>query len=1273
MRIHALGAALVPAALLVLALARITPAQTPVPPLEQSFGTCGVGIHGYSRSACRQGVNTLLGAYTTQTVDLRLPGIGVPFAWSRSYTSSDANIGGLGRGWTHSYAVSVIDEGAARGRLAAGDEVIVRGGDGQQVVYTRQADGSLVPAGGALSILSALPNGYQLLRHDQADYRFNDLGRLLSVKDRNGYGLTFEYDALGQLKRITDSVGREITVQHLGGRLTRVTLPGGRYAEYGYTNGLLTSARDARGNTTTYAYDAAGRLERIVDQRGHTVVHNVYDPATERVKEQYDAFDHLTEFAWDPITEISTMTDARGHGWTDVYTGRLLTERRDPLLNSTRFEYDADLNVKKITDARDNTTEMEYDGRGNLTKRTAPPPFSYVEEWTYTARNDPETYTDGRGNLTNLEYDSAGNLTRVVQPDADGIPPTERPVWIYERDAAGTGLLESLTDPRGKKTEFAYENGNLTEIKTPLGHRTTLCYDGPGRVIGFVDPRGTQNCDSLNDHRWSYEYNDNDQLTKETDPLGHETSFEYDPAGNLEQRADANEHVTTWSYDDANRLETVTTPDPDGAGELEAPVTAYEYDDVGNLERRTVPNEYDAQTVYEYDDANRLTKTTNPLGRFWTYEPDPNGNPEEVIDANGNETTGDPSDGTTRYGYDELNRLESIDYSDSTSDVRFAYDANDNRTLMADGQPLVETYAYDPLNRLRTIKRGTTTKIAYDYDLLNLTQRNYQLAPSITYAYDDDERLQTVTVSGQATSYQYDAAANVERAALPTGWTERRQYDRAGRLFAISVQKGLPAPEVLSTIGATLDPVGNPLQITRAGSLDQVQTYIYDDMDRLTGVCFEAGTCPGANDPFIRWTYDGVGNRLSQQRPSSMTTYPYDEADQLFLVDSSFYGVDANGNQTNVGAATYTYDLANRVKTAMVSGTTTTYTYDGEGQRLQASTGPSPSQTTSFLWDPSFPVPQLALEQDGAGAVLRSYRYGQHRISMAAGATTSYYHHDLLGSVVDVTGGAGGLRWTWSYEPFGNTRTEQQWGGSQPANPQRFAGEYRDPSALYHLRARQLDTPHGRFLSPDPAPPSLFAPYLSAYAYAGNRPTLLVDPTGLYSIGDLGHGALDVAGLVPVVGEPADAVNGLWYLAEGDRVNAALSFGAVVPALGVAATTAKWGRRLDAAADAAKAGPGDTAMTATRIHGNSAGSPATSYLYRLEDAATGEYLKTGISQNPFSRYSQTFMRGKRMQILQEGSRREMLNLERFIVERDPGLLNREPWAGRYASDLPWGG
>ena len=37
---------------------------------------------------------------------------------------------------------------------------------------------------------------------------------------------------------------------------------------------------------------------------------------------------------------------------------------------------------------------------------------------------------------------------------------------------------------------------------------------------------------------------------------------------------------------------------------------------------------------------------------------------------------------------------------------------------------------------------------------------------------------------------------------------------------------------------------------------------------------------------------------------------------------------------------------------------------------------------------------------------------------------------------------------------------------------------------------------------------------------------------------------LDVVGLIPVVGEIADGVNGSIYLARGDEVNAALSFAA---------------------------------------------------------------------------------------------------------------------------------
>jgi hypothetical protein len=43
---------------------------------------------------------------------------------------------------------------------------------------------------------------------------------------------------------------------------------------------------------------------------------------------------------------------------------------------------------------------------------------------------------------------------------------------------------------------------------------------------------------------------------------------------------------------------------------------------------------------------------------------------------------------------------------------------------------------------------------------------------------------------------------------------------------------------------------------------------------------------------------------------------------------------------------------------------------------------------------------------------------------------------------------------------------------------------------------------------------------------------------------------LDVAGMIPVVGEAFDAANGLMYAVEGDAVNAAFSFAACIPVAG---------------------------------------------------------------------------------------------------------------------------
>ena len=127
---------------------------------------------------------------------------------------------------------------------------------------------------------------------------------------------------------------------------------------------------------------------------------------------------------------------------------------------------------------------------------------------------------------------------------------------------------------------------------------------------------------------------------------------------------------------------------------------------------------------------------------------------------------------------------------------------------------------------------------------------------------------------------------------------------------------------------------------------------------------------------------------------------------------------------------------------------------------------------------------------------------------------------------------------------------------------------------LVWLRARAYDPASRAFLTPDPLEPVLGTAFAgNPYHYAGNDPVNQVDPLGLRPVTDaelagehdsggglfskIGHGVLDVAGLVPGVGEVADLANAAWYTAEGDYTMAALSAAAAIPFAGWAATGAK--------------------------------------------------------------------------------------------------------------------
>ena len=253
-------------------------------------------------------------------------------------------------------------------------------------------------------------------------------------------------------------------------------------------------------------------------------------------------------------------------------------------------------------------------------------------------------------------------------------------------------------------------------------------------------------------------------------------------------------------------------------------------------------------------------------------------------------------------------------------------------------------------------------------------------------------------------------------------------------------------------------------------------------------------------------------------------TYSYDLADRLTgttgpgTAAPTSYSYDANGNQTGAGATTSAYDLADRLVSATVGATTETYSYSGDGLRRSAATGPQAGKTVRYLIDRTLGQPSVAIERDGANKLLRRYVYGLDLLSQTTPTKGPFwYHHDGLGSVTDITSAVGTpLAWT-EYTPFGAPRSSAST-AQAPLNPFRFTGEYRDgTTGLYHLRARQYDPGTGRFLSTDPVSPGVGDPYVGAYVYVRNQPTLGTDPSGtcwplcFAAVGALVGGAISTA------------------------------------------------------------------------------------------------------------------------------------------------------------------
>ena len=283
---------------------------------------------------------------------------------------------------------------------------------------------------------------------------------------------------------------------------------------------------------------------------------------------------------------------------------------------------------------------------------------------------------------------------------------------------------------------------------------------------------------------------------------------------------------------------------------------------------------------------------------------------------------------------------------------------------------------------------------------------------------------------------------------------------------------------------------GTPQTITNNRDTGRTESFTYDSLNRVATARTQAtsgGDCWGQN-----FGYDQYANLLTvtvSQCTAQGLNVGVDAGNHI-----TGFGYDAAGNLTADASGSYTWDAESRQASATMNGITTNYTYDGDGRRVQKSSG-------VLYWRDG--GGDVLAETDASGNVTSEYVFfAGLRIARrdAAGNVYYYYEDHLSSSRVIAQPGQSSPCYDADFYPFGGERT---FVNSCPQN-YKFGGKERDTeTGNDFLEARYYESILGRFMSPDPAGKaavSLGDPQTwNTYSYVRNTPTLLTDPTGLAS------------------------------------------------------------------------------------------------------------------------------------------------------------------------------
>jgi RHS repeat-associated protein len=194
----------------------------------------------------------------------------------------------------------------------------------------------------------------------------------------------------------------------------------------------------------------------------------------------------------------------------------------------------------------------------------------------------------------------------------------------------------------------------------------------------------------------------------------------------------------------------------------------------------------------------------------------------------------------------------------------------------------------------------------------------------------------------------------------------------------------------------------------------------------------------------------------------------------------------------------------------------------GTNQCLQTAALPVADRTLSFVYGPEHQriKQNITLTSNGttehkhylkvAGITFALFTSRTGKLNSLPATTTSYFHHDQLGSISAITNELGAVTERLAYDPWGKRRFINTTPGATDKldaivglrTDRGFTEhEHLDEMGVVHMNGRIYDPLIGRFMSADPfiqVPDNLQS--YNRYAYVMNNPLTLVDPSGYFSL-----------------------------------------------------------------------------------------------------------------------------------------------------------------------------